>query len=65
RKMTKKACKPENHRAIVLFSLQHRQGLPSKRYREQLDKNHRFGQKARTEAWMAEPGNWQGVKPGA
>ncbi len=50
RKRAKKACKSEIHRAIVLFSLQHTQGFPSKRYREQLDKFHRFGQEARTEA---------------
>ncbi|WHQ43113.1 hypothetical protein [Alcaligenes faecalis] len=57
RKMAKKACTSENHRAIVLFSLQHTQGFPSKRYREQLDKFHRLGQEARTEALMTESGN--------
>ena len=50
RKSAKKACKSGIHRAIVLFSLQHTQGFSSKRYREQLDKFHRLGQEARTEA---------------
>ena len=49
RKMAKKACMSENHRAIVLFSLQHT-GFSLERYREQLDKFHRLGQEARTEA---------------
>jgi hypothetical protein len=57
RKIVKKACTSENHRAIVLFSLQHTQGFPSKRYREQLEKIHRLGQEARTEALMTESGN--------
>src|SRR5690606_19946249 len=57
RKMPKKACKAKFHRAIVLFSLQHAQGFPSKRRREQLDKIHRLGQEARNETCLTESGN--------